>query len=324
MLHITNGDCAAGVIGRTGIPGPVLPWRDVLHEGPVSAGLELADLSDVRARFLADEGYAPLAQLREEFAHRDAALAASVEHDEVVLWFEHDLYDQLQLVQLLDWFSQQARCGTQLRLVCEREYLGESSPERLSELFAARCGVTAAQLALGRAAWEAFRSPDPASISRLLLRDTAPLPFLAGALERHMEQFPATVGGLSRSERQVLEAVAEGANSPAAAFAASQAREEAIFLGDATFARYLDGLGGGRQPLLAWEDGSRLAAQRGGVADEAFWRRRMRLTDCGRDILAGRADQVAFNGIDRWLGGVHLRGAAPWRWDVAAKRLRAP
>ena len=208
MLHITNGDCAADVIGRTGIPGPVLPWRDVLHEGPVPAGLEPADLSDVRARFLADQGYAPLVQLREDFARRDAALAASVEHDEVVLWFEHDLYDQLQLVQLLDWFSRQARCGTRLRLVCEREYLGESSPERLSELVAARCGVTAAQLALGRAAWEAFRSPDPASISRLLLRDTGPLPFLASALERHMEQFPATVGGLSRNRAVNVSAAA--------------------------------------------------------------------------------------------------------------------
>jgi len=33
-------------------------------------------------------------------------------------------------------------------------------------------------------------------------------------------------------------------------------------------------------------------------------------------VLAGRADQIALNGIDRWIGGVHLTGRdGGWRWD---------
>ena len=37
----------------------------------------------------------------------------------------------------------------------------------------------------------------------------------------------------------------------------------------------------------------------------------------GRDVIEGREDAVALNGIDRWLGGVHLVGQnrSPWRWD---------
>jgi hypothetical protein len=32
---------------------------------------------------------------------------------------------------------------------------------------------------------------------------------------------------------------------------------------------------------------------------------------------------VKLNGIERWLGGVHLTGTqAVWRWDGVAKRLR--
>jgi hypothetical protein len=39
-------------------------------------------------------------------------------------------------------------------------------------------------------------------------------------------------------------------------------------------------------------------------------------------VLAGEADHVRLNGIDRWLGGVHLEGdEAAWRWDAAAGRL---
>jgi hypothetical protein len=58
MLHITNGDSAAEVIRRAGVQGDVLPWRDVLHEGPVPQGLSLEELLGVRARFIAAAGWA--------------------------------------------------------------------------------------------------------------------------------------------------------------------------------------------------------------------------------------------------------------------------
>ena len=57
MLHITNGDCVVGPLEEGGIPGDKLAWRDVLHEGPVPAGLELEALSLVRAEFIAARGW---------------------------------------------------------------------------------------------------------------------------------------------------------------------------------------------------------------------------------------------------------------------------
>jgi hypothetical protein len=42
----------------------------------------------------------------------------------------------------------------------------------------------------------------------------------------------------------------------------------------------------------------------------------MRLTDTGQRVLAGQADQIAMNGIDQWIGGVHLWGYhVGRRWD---------
>jgi hypothetical protein len=48
----------------------------------------------------------------------------------------------------------------------------------------------------------------------------------------------------------------------------------------------------------------------------------MALTAAGRDVLDGRADRVRLCGIDRWLGGVHLKGTGPaWRWSARSGRL---
>ena len=48
----------------------------------------------------------------------------------------------------------------------------------------------------------------------------------------------------------------------------------------------------------------------------------MRLTDTGARVLAGEADQIALNGIDRWIGGVHLQGHhVPWHWDDGTETI---
>ena len=37
-------------------------------------------------------------------------------------------------------------------------------------------------------------------------------------------------------------------------------------------------------------------------------KKQIRLTENGRRVLAGAIDWMAINGLDHWLGGVHLRG----------------
>ena len=57
MLHITNGDSPVAVLRAAGMAGEVVPWRDVLHEGPVREGLGLEALSRERAAFIAEAGW---------------------------------------------------------------------------------------------------------------------------------------------------------------------------------------------------------------------------------------------------------------------------
>ncbi len=311
---LTNGDSAVPLIRAAGIRGPVIPWRDILHEGPVPAGLSLERLRAVRAAFLAQPGRLPYDRVLIEMEARDTALATAFEGDEVVLWFEHDLYDQLQLLQILDWCAMRARGARDFTLICGAEYLGSSTPARLSERFAARVAVTPAQIDLAVAAWAAFRSPDPQELVRFLARGSMALPFVMPAFRRHLQQFPSTVNGLSRTQQFGLEAIAAGPTTLRTTYrAAHQDRENPVWLGDSVFANHLEGMSQVPTPLLLVADGTRLGDS--GVEGAPYWEQELQLTDAGRAVLAGQADHIALNGIDRWLGGVQLTAKQYWRWD---------
>ncbi len=102
LLHLTNGSAIIPAMRDGGISGRIVPWDDVLHEGPVPAGLNAAALRDVRAAFLATWVEQPRTVIEQSLRERDETLERLSDVDEIVLWFEHDLYDQLQLVQVLD------------------------------------------------------------------------------------------------------------------------------------------------------------------------------------------------------------------------------
>ena len=325
-LHLVNGDVVAEKL-REALPGDTcVPWRDLLHEGPVPAGLALEEMSGLRARFVSETlDDRAFGEVHAEFVARDAALRSFRRHPEVTLWFEHDLYDQLQLLQVLDWFSRRERGRTALTLVSIDRHpeverflgLGQLSAAQLAELDGGRREVGGEQLKLASRAWAAFCADRPDELAGLAGEDLAPLPFLRAALVRHLEQFPWTSDGLSRSEREVLRVVSEGERELGRVFRASQIeREECPFMSDRAFLFHIGAIAGGRANLLRFEDGASAGDPGRGLPADEVWDRRVALTEVGTKVLKGTADCVGLYGIDRWLGGVHLHGAkAAWRWD---------
>jgi DNA-binding transcriptional MerR regulator len=328
LLHVTNGESAGNTLRRTALGGAVLGWNDVLHEGPVPS-VPAARLRELRARFLSDAGWGARPAILAALERRDRSLERALEgRQRVVLWFEHDLYDQLQLLQILSFVDDSA--GVELIVVGAFEGrpdfhgLGELSAAELETLWALRAPLSDEQLELGRLAWEAFRSPDPTGIEDLLGRETAALPFLEPALRRLLEELPDSGNGLSRSERGLLEELAAGPAAPGRLFVAVQAREEAPFDGDTWVWRRLAELGSGRRPLLAPAEGGRLSPPPPRGEARRFAATTLALTDVGRAVLEGRADRVEVLGIDRWLGGTHLRPSHVWRWDSQTTGVVAP
>jgi Domain of unknown function (DUF1835) len=341
MLHVTNGDSAGESLGQSGLPGEVLTWRDVLHDGPVPANLSPDELRAVRARFIADMGWGNYEDTLAGFTARDATLADYAAHDEVVLWFEHDLYDQLQLLQILDFFAGRDLGDTRLSLVCIDSYpqvmpfygLGQLTPEQLATLYPARQQVTNEQLQLASSTWQAFRAPNPQALETLLASKTSALPFLHDVLLRHLEEFPSVEDGLSRTEREILEFVDSSEfedsidpdkHQPDFLFRSWMRHEQAPFMGDTSFFGHVHDLSREPTPLLkviGSADGVfRLTTD--GIDLASFLAQELELTPTGHAVLAGDADWVHLAGIDRWLGGMHLHGPdAQWRWSRKDGRL---
>jgi hypothetical protein len=316
MLHITNGDVVAGKLREARLPGEVSVSADVLHEGPCPTTADVTDFREARARYLADAGYAPYDQALETLVQQDAALHAARGQDEVVLWFEHDLFDQLQLLRVLAWFARYGLGRASLTLICIGSFpglsrfagLGQLTIAQLAGLFPAREPVTARHLERAADAWQRFGADTPVPFAALLDEDTSDLPYLAGAVRRELEELPSTRNGLSRTEHQALAAVAAGAPDILVAFHSTQEMEERVFLGDLSFARAVRTLAAAGLPLVDLDPpGEHVPLARQAVA----------LTALGRQVLAAQADHARLNGVDRWVGGVHLRGRNPaWRWDA--------
>ena len=312
MLHVTNGDSAATHLRAASLPGDIVPWRDVLHEGPVP---EVADaqLRDVRLRFLTGaDREAGMDPERRDFEERDAALAAGRD-GEYVLWFEADLYDQLQIAQILARLAELRVPAERITLICIGEYLGIAHFGGLGELRADQleglpevAAVTLSEdaLALATRAWAALRAPDPRGLAAIVAARSPELRFMPEAFDRLGREYPWTRDGLSLTERRLLAAIAEGAATAGEAFVRGAAREARPYLGDTWAFAAIERLARAEVPLLSAAAGT--VDRHSAVA----------LTEAGRRVLDGAADHVLLNGIDRWIGGVHLVGRdVAWRWD---------
>jgi hypothetical protein len=307
LLHVLNGDATRRVLDQTDIGGERLVWADVLHEGPVMAELATAEVRRIRAEYLFSAGYGNREVLTGRLLDQDQGLGRWYDFDEVVFWLEHDIYDQLLLIRHLAWLSQRGSAQARSRLVEVDRHFGRSTPDDLARMFAARMPVSDGAIDAGWKAWRAVTADDPEGVIALV--DAGPstdLPFLHGALARWLQEYPSVENGLSRTERSVLAAVEDGHDTLETCFAATQALEDREFLGDGSYLTIARKLADVQKPLMT------LTSMGGG----GLLRWRVALTRVGRDVMAGEADYVHANGLDRWVGGVYLSGFGPsWRWN---------
>jgi hypothetical protein len=240
-----------------------------------------------------------------------------------VLWFEADLYCQLQIVDVLARLAELALAADRITLICIGEHpgiarfggLGELTADQLRDVAATKAAapLTPAALELATRAWAAFRAPDPRGVAELTVVRSPELRFLGEALERLAREYPSTRDGLALTERRLLAAAAAAPGADAGSvFVRAGGREVRPYLGDTWAYAALDRLARGPRPLVAIDPAEAPVGRTS----------RVRLTGDGAAVLAGRADHVALNGLDRWIGGVHLAGHdVAWRWDEGIEAL---
>jgi hypothetical protein len=317
-LHVANGTSVTMTLEAGGFPGLRSIWADPLYEGPVPAGLSDDELRDVRAGYLGggavDDPMNDMRRWRDVIADRES-------YDELVLWFEHDLFDQLNLIQLLSWIRSHPLPGRMVSLICIGSFpgratfkgLGELTAAELASLFDTRTPVSDAEYLLAERAWRHFREPAPEALDDLRRSDTSALPFLAAALERFLQEYPWMKDGLSRTERRLLQLAERGPIVMNAVFPRMHDGEEAYYVTDLSLKEMVETLSRTSPALIAFAgDGN------GG----SFWKGAVTLTEAGQEVLAGSRDRVAC-GLDKWLGGVHLQsGSNIWRWEDDRGRVR--
>ena len=329
-LHVTNGDGAADLIKDSRLPGDVLPWRDVMHHGPFPAGKSLEELADIRAGYLAGE-VLNRDEVKLGFELRDAHFRGAGRYDEMILWFEHDLLDQLQLIQILDLIPREGlKEQTKISLICIGEYpgiepfrgLGQLTLEQAAGLIDQRQSVTEEMYRLAEKSWTAFCSETPAAIETLLSEeDFSSLPFLEPCLKRQLQEFPWINDGLTRSERQFMQMVSEGVSNPVRLFIDNMDLETHLFMGDWHSFDILDRLTQGTRPLLKSAPGKFRYPPRDEIEIEDLKAQLFSLTDHGHAVLTGECLSEIMR--DEWLGGVHLSGKSPkWLWDEEGQRLK--
>jgi hypothetical protein len=325
MLHIHNGDCSANVLKESGMSGEHLAFRDVLMAGPTPQGLSGEGWRSMRARFLAQDYELDVEKCMKSLVEEEEALERFRRHEEVVLWFEHDLFCQINLIYLLNWLAIKQRGETKLSLVCIGEFpgiedfrgLGQLEPAEMASLFDKRVEVSDPLLELARRAWLAYCSPSPESIEELSSEETSLLPFLGPALLRHLSRFPTSSNGLGYIENRALQLIASGHAEFKRLFPEFVNSNSAYGLGDAQFWNDIKRMGQAREPLVVIKGVDLNRAFAGNRFHDASFE----LTEKGRDVLSGKSDCIDINGLDMWLGGVHLTEANLWRWDEQNQKL---
>lgn len=329
MLHIVNGDFVAEKLKQGIVQGDILVWRELYPEGPVFVDPSANAGREARAQYLEKAMGIPSAEYIRISETQEMRLANADQYEEIVLWFEHDLFDQTMLCYLLHWFISRPLEKTKLSLLCIGAFpgiecfrgLGQLSVDQMKTLSGTWQAVTQGELALGTAVWEAYCSPDPGKLAQLLQDgDTAAMPFVHDAFQLHLSRYPSVYNGLGIVEQTTLELVQGGLNRPVDLFQHVGNKLHWLGMGDLQYWHCLAKISQGPHRLLNIEGLN-------GFPDYSnpalsFRHSMVTLTESGERVMEGKEDWIELNGIDEWYGGVHLQGrSVPWRWDTLQKTI---
>lgn len=246
QLHILNGDATVPEFQKSGISGEIVVWREVLCEGPVAGPIRGDQFWINRAAYieqtLGGEHYDEK-MISELDKIRDLST-----YNEVVLWFEYDLFCQVNLLACLNFIEHE-----HISLVClgdeldgQLRGLGEIGARHFITLFENRTLLSKNDLAYAKTAWQAYTHDTPEKLLALASSDT--FIHLNPAIKAHLTRLPGK-NGLNQVEEKMLSLIKEGINDDRK-LVGTMLRDQGYFgLGDLQYFQYLEQL----SPLLKEE-----------------------------------------------------------------------
>lgn len=324
-LIITNGDSASDLLKEAGKDGVIIPWRDSLVEGQVyklSSTQDFKPFREGRANYWAKRGAGDLKSLLAEYHTRDEQLALQ-DYERIELWFEHDLYDQLQLIEILTRLYHLKRFNN-VQLVQAGDYLGMMPADKILNLEDSARPVTEQMMAIADLGFQVVSDKAPLKLAEFVSLKPAGFPFLAQALFRLLEELPGP-DGLSRTERQMLYSLDRGMTRPGMLFARCQAMESAQFWGDWGFFDVLSGLQFCPEPVITGlSEPASIDLFQDNERRKSYIQSELALTELGLRLLEGTDDFAAHNPINRYVGGCNVTNDQLWRFDANNHEIISP
>ncbi len=306
-LHIRCGSDIKHSLELAGFTGCFLEFSDPFCQGPVK-DLPLDQLVELRSQFTAGAYELAPADAKSRMRMAYDGLAQVGQWQRVVLWFEHDSYDQLILAFLLAYFFRHPFKG-KLEMICVDQVpgvsdfigLGQLSPELLRYLWDnERKPVSTDQLVLGEKVWKALCADSSVALQELVQHGTASIPMMAVALQRHLEELPDSMTGLSLTESLILQCLSEDDSLTVGKLfhRYMTEREPLVWLGDVMFWSIVQQLASAIEPLVDINQQS-----------DMWHKFDIKITATGLEVLAGRRHFDQFRAQDRWVGGVLVPAA---------------
>ena len=213
LLHITNGDDLTNKLQELEIPGDVIVWREMLCEGPTVQEVGNADFLQVRKNFLRENYNISEEDYKEKFISELDKLAAINGYDEVILWFEFDLFSHMNMLAVIS-FLKQNRKNNPLYLVCSGRLKGQQELAPLSDLsikqlqrhYDCKISLTEDDLHMAELIWELYCSKNPIRL-KSKIKKTSNFEYLSSCIRAHIERFPNTKTGLNALEVNVLKLI---------------------------------------------------------------------------------------------------------------------
>ena len=221
VLHILNGDATLHKFKKTGLPGDVIVWREVLSEGPVNHIATYHDFFYSRSKWIKETYNSELAEYNQKVIYEFNRLKSCPQYDEVIFWFEFDLYCQINLIFLLDFLNKRNLGATKISLICPGNHpnysdfrgIGQLTPAELSELILEKVELHKPDLEFASLAWKTYAGGDKQEIEKLLHASFGNLDKLKPALQAHLDRFPDQETGLNTIDELLISITNSGITS---------------------------------------------------------------------------------------------------------------
>jgi hypothetical protein len=306
MMHLHNGDSVAATARRALLPGRHVAFKENLCTGPMPANLAAIERIEERARFLAETYGSNLLRTRNDLLEQEQLLDSIRDEEEIVLWFEHDLFCLINFIYLLTRLSKARR----LSAIWSPQPLGAMNEEELVNAYESRAAVAPMMFRIAAEAWKAYTSDDASHLTRFINDDFRDFPFLREGFTLHASRFPSTFEGLGEPERRAMGGIDAGATDFASLFGQFDRNPPRFGFGDGEFLRHLRRLASCAVPMITITE-----------VGEAPPKALFALTPAGRKVLAGESDFIDLNNAGFWLGGVQLTRERMWRWDRERREI---